>query len=205
MQSETADIDGAFPDAFYSTTNQETQIRCHGEWITVDDQEMDCGISVNSIDQTARCIPMTDVRKGMQVVVGYAGIRVRPYERQTDTQAFEFMNSSVSTEKPKGIALRQVAQQLFNARSSGGRTAVVGGPAIVHTGSHDHLAELIRRNYVDVLLAGNALAVHDMECSLFGTSLGIDLDEGNPVEAGHEHHLRYDQSHSPCRRHSSGR
>ena len=185
-----ADIDSAFPEGFYSTTNQRTQVRIAGEWIDVDQQEMDCGIVVDPTTNTARCLPMLDVRKSMQIIVGHAGVRVFPFERDTEKQTFEFMNSAVSTEKPKGVAVRQIAQQMFDVKKKGGRSAIVGGPAIVHTGSIKHLSALIKRGYVNLLLAGNALATHDIERSMFGTSLGVDLDHGDPVEAGHEHHLR---------------
>ncbi|MEM8680389.1 MAG: TIGR00300 family protein, partial [Planctomycetota bacterium] len=185
-----ADIVGAFPEGFYATTNQVTQVRVGGDWVDVDQQEMDCGIVVDPSTKTARCIPMTDVQRGMQVIVGHRGIRVFPLEKAREKQSFEFMNSSVSTEKPKGIATRSVAADFFNAKRSGKKTAIVGGPAIVHTGSVDHVSWLIREGYVNLLLAGNALATHDIERSMFGTSLGVDLTEGNSVEAGHEHHLR---------------
>jgi len=185
-----ADIDSAFPEGFYSTTNQRTQVRIGGEWIDVDDQEMDCGIVVDPETSAARCLPMLDVRKSMQIIVGHSGVRVFPFERDTEKQTFEFMNSAVSTEKPKGVAVRQIAQQMFDTKKKGGRSAIVGGPAIVHTGSIKHLSALIKRGYVNLLLAGNALATHDIERSMFGTSLGVDLDHGDPVEAGHEHHLR---------------
>jgi lysine-ketoglutarate reductase/saccharopine dehydrogenase-like protein (TIGR00300 family) len=185
-----AEMDTAFPEGFYSTTNQKTQIRLSDEWVDVDQQEMDCGIVVDPETRAARCIPMLDVKSGMQIIVGHAGVRVFPFERDTEKQTFEFMNSAVSTEKPKGVAVRQIAQQMFDTKQSGGRSAIVGGPAIVHTGSIKHLSALIERGYVNLLLAGNALATHDIERSMFGTSLGVDLDHGNPVEAGHEHHLR---------------
>lgn len=185
-----ADVAGAFPEGFYSTTNQETQIRLGGKWIDVDAQEMDCGIAVDPEVRTAHCVPMLDVKLGMQMVVGHTGVRVFPEDRQKEKPSFEFMNSAVSTEKPKAVIVRQVARELFETHRAGGKSAIVGGPAIVHTGSVEHLSTLIRRGYVSVLLAGNALATHDIERSMFGTSLGVDLDQGSPVEAGHEHHLR---------------
>ena len=185
-----ADIVGAFPEEFYATTNQVTQVRFGGEWIDVEQQEMDCGIVVDQHAKTARCVPMLDIQPGMQVVVSHRGIRVFPHEKAREQNSFEFMNSSVSTEKPKGIATRAVAAEFFEAKRSGKKTAIVGGPAIVHTGSVDHLSWLIREGYVNVLLAGNALAAHDLERAMFGTSLGVCLTEGNTVEAGHEHHLR---------------
>lgn len=186
----TSGMDSAFPEGFYSTTNQKTQVRLEGSWVDVDEQEMDCGIVVDPKARTARCVPMLDVASDMQMVVGHAGVRVFPLQRSRGAQTFEFMNSAVSTEKPKGVAVRQIAQQMFDVKKTGGRSAIVGGPAIVHTGSIKHLSALIDRGYVNLLLAGNALATHDIERSMFGTSLGVDLDHGNPVEAGHEHHLR---------------
>lgn len=185
-----ADLPGAFPEGFYSTTNQRTEIRLKGRWIEVADQEMDCGILVDPVTGTARTLPMCDVRVGDLIVVGHAGVRVFPVERASETQQFEFMSSTVSTEKPKGAAIRAVAGELKRARFSGGRTLVVAGPAVVHTGSGQHLCRLIREGYVDVLFAGNALAAHDIEQHLFGTSLGVYLDRGTIAEAGHEHHLR---------------
>lgn len=189
-QLVAADMNGAFPEGFYSSTNQRTEVRVDGTWIEVQDQEMDCGVVVDRAAVTARCIPMTDVSQGMMVIVGHAGVRVFPHERSDDRHGFEFMNSAVSTEKPKGVAIRQIAQELFRMRSSGGRTLLVGGPAIVHTGSVPHLSRLVKDGYIDVLFAGNALATHDIEQALFGTSLGVRLDCGDIVEAGHEHHLR---------------
>lgn len=189
-QLEAADVEGAFPEGFYSTTNQRTEVRLGGNWIEVDLQEMDCGIVVEPQRSTARCLPMTEVQVGQQIVVGHSGVRVYPHERATTRQSFEFMNSPVSTEKPKGVAIRQIAGELFRTRQSGGQTLVVGGPAIVHTGSVEHLCQLIRRRYVHRLFAGNALAAHDIEQAMFGTSLGVRLDCGDIVESGHEHHLR---------------
>lgn len=186
----SADMNGAFPEGFYSTTNQRTEIRLEGRWISVDRQEMDCGIVVDTSSRQARCVPMTEVHLDDQIVIGHAGVRVLPEQRSVPQESFEFMNSSVSTEKPKGVAIRQVAEQFRRVRRDKGRTLLVGGPAIVHTGSGEHLCRLIRDGYIDVLFAGNALATHDIEQALFGTSLGVRLDCGDIVEAGHEHHLR---------------
>ncbi len=185
-----ADIDGAYPEDFYSTTNQRTEVRVAGRWINVDDQEMDCAILFDVPKMTARCLAMADTRRGDQIVVGHAGVRVFPEERARGAETFEFMGSNVSTEKPKTVAIRQIARQLAENHTAGGRTAVVAGPAVVHTGSGEFLEQIIRMGYVDVLLAGNALATHDIEQALFGTSLGVYLDRGIPAEAGHAHHLR---------------
>lgn len=182
--------DGAFPEAFYATTNQRTEVRIHGKWNRVDNQEMDCGIEVDPENGTAQCVPMSDVASGTPIVVGHAGVRVFPPERSDASQSFQFMNSAVSTEKPKGVAVRQIAAELFRNQAEGGKTLVVGGPAIVHTGSGEFFCRLIRKGYVDKLFAGNALATHDIEQAIFGTSLGVRLDRGEIVDAGHEHHLR---------------
>ena len=172
---EIADVEGAFPEGFYSTTNQRTEIRLDGQWIEVDEQEMDCGIVVDLKEKSARCVAMSDVEKGTQIVVGHAGVRVFPLERQDSAQSFEFMNSAVSTEKPKGVAIRKIAEQLFETQKHGGNSLIVGGPAIIHTGSSKHLEALIKRGYVDKLFAGNALATHDIEQSFFGFSVDTAL------------------------------
>ncbi|HET6882763.1 MAG TPA: TIGR00300 family protein [Pirellulales bacterium] len=187
---EAADMNSAFPEGFYSTTNQRTEMRLAGQWFRVADQEMDCGIVVDPASRTARCVPMIDIRQGDQVVIGHAGVRVLPEERAAERKMFEFMGSAVSTEKPKGLAVREIARELARVRQSGGRSLVVGGPAIVHTGSTEHLCHLIREGYLHVLFAGNALATHDIEQAFFGTSLGIHMEQGIPTEEGHEHHLR---------------
>jgi lysine-ketoglutarate reductase/saccharopine dehydrogenase-like protein (TIGR00300 family) len=189
-QLVNADMDAAFPEGFYSTTNQRTEIRLNEKWHAVADQEMDCGIVVDREKATARCLAMTDVRIGDPIVVGHTGVRVVPEQRTTDKELFGFMGSSVSTEKPKGAAIREIVRELLKVRAAGGRTLVVGGPAIIHTGSGEHLCALIREKYIHLLFAGNALATHDIEQSLFGTSLGVRLDQGISIEAGHEHHLR---------------
>jgi lysine-ketoglutarate reductase/saccharopine dehydrogenase-like protein (TIGR00300 family) len=186
----TADMDGAFPEGFYSTTNQRTEVRLGGHWIEVVDQEMDCGVVIDEARKMARCIPMLDVRRGMAIVTGHAGVRVVPLERATVRDEFTFMSSGVSTEKPKGALVREIARDLVTNRREGGKTLVVGGPAIVHTGSGPLLERLIRDGYVNKLFAGNALATHDIEQSLFGTSLGVHLADASNADAGHEHHLR---------------
>src|SRR5947209_3722697 len=185
-----ADMDGAFPEGFYSTTNYRTQIRLGGEWIEVEDQEMDCGILVDSEGGSARCLPMTEVRTGDRIVVGREGLRVFPAEGAARQNLFEFMASPVSSEKPKGVTVREIAAAMRRTRAAGEKILAVLGPAVVHTGSVEHVGQLIRTGYLDVLFAGNALATHDIEQALYGTSLGILLDHGLPTEGGHEHHLR---------------
>ncbi len=189
-QTVAADMDGAFPEHFYSTTNYRTQVRLNGEWIDVEDQEMDCGILVDPEESAARCVPMTEVRLGDRIVVGRDGLRVFPAETAARSNLFEFMASPVSSEKPKGVTVREIAAAMKRTKESGEKILAVLGPAIVHTGSVEHICKLIRGGYLNVLFAGNALATHDIEQALFNTSLGISLDRGLPMEEGHEHHLR---------------
>src|SRR6185312_2364448 len=141
---ELADIPGAFPDGFYSTTNQWTQVRLGGRWVDVADQEMDCGIVVDPSTKAPRCVPMIDVESGMPIVVGHAGIRVIPTERPREASLFGFMGSGVSSEKPKAVSLQAVADSIRATRAAGKKVLLVGGPAIVHTGSSPHVARLIR-------------------------------------------------------------
>jgi lysine-ketoglutarate reductase/saccharopine dehydrogenase-like protein (TIGR00300 family) len=185
-----ADIDGAFPEGFYSTTNQRTEVRFKGRWIVVDDQEMDCGIALDPASGTARCVPMIHVRLGMPIVVGHAGVRVLPLERPRDSTPFGFMSSTVSSEKPKSVSLKGVAEAVRESCSARKKVLLVGGPAIVHTGSAPHVAQLIRDGWIQTVFAGNALATHDIEQALYGTSLGVSIERGEAIEHGHEHHLR---------------
>ncbi|HYN36280.1 MAG TPA: TIGR00300 family protein [Actinomycetota bacterium] len=196
---ETADSDGAFPPGFYSTTNLETEVRVDGKWIPVRHPEMDCGIVLE--DLKARTIPMGDVEESMNIVMRGLGIRVIPLEEEaSDKQAFVFMSSDVSSEKPKALLVDQVAAQMRSIKDAGKRILWVAGPACIHTGSAPDLCALIRNGYVDAMFAGNGVAAHDIESSIFGTSLGVYLDKGHAAEYGHEHHIR---AINELRRHGS--
>src|SRR5262245_11825891 len=176
--SVPADMDGAFPEKFYSTTSFRTQVRLGGEWIEVEDQEMDCGILVDPEGGAARCLPMALVKKGDLIVVGRKGIRVIPAETGARQNLFEFMASPVSSEKPKGVTVREIAATMRRAKAAGEKILAVLGPAVVHTGSVEHMCKLVRAGYINILFAGNALATHDIEQALYGTSLGVSLDRG---------------------------
>jgi lysine-ketoglutarate reductase/saccharopine dehydrogenase-like protein (TIGR00300 family) len=185
---QPAPADGVFPPGFYATTNLETAVRLGGRWVPVVGPEMDLAIVVDG--EQAHTVPMADVRAGEAVVVGHAGVRVRPLERPRDKQEFEFMNSEVSSEKPKALVTRDVAHMLRRVKERGQRIILVVGPAVVHTGAAEHLARLVRMGFVSVLFGGNAVAVHDIESALYGTSLGVSMEAGMPTVGGHEHHLR---------------
>jgi lysine-ketoglutarate reductase/saccharopine dehydrogenase-like protein (TIGR00300 family) len=183
-----APADGVFPDDFYSTTNLETVVRLDGGWVPVEHPEMDCGLVVEN--GRVRTVPVSDVRADNQVVCGASGVKVVLPPREHSANAFEFMSSSVSSEKPQAVIVRQVAQLMREVKAEGGRILWVGGPAVVHTGAAPAMVSLVQAGYVDVLFAGNALATHDIEAALYGTSLGVDLSAGKGVEHGHEHHIR---------------
>jgi lysine-ketoglutarate reductase/saccharopine dehydrogenase-like protein (TIGR00300 family) len=182
--------DGSFPTGFYSTTNLDTEIRIGGRWLSVVHPEMDCGIVVEHGE--ARTIPMSEALAGMAVVMRGLGIRVNPPSKQfaEERQAFEFMSSDISSEKPKGLLVRRVADEMRAVRGAGKRILWVAGPAVVHTGSAPDLSSLIRAGYVQAFFAGNGVAAHDIESNMFGTSLGVYLHEGIAAEHGHEHHIR---------------
>ena len=181
--------DGVAPDEFYSTTNLETQIRWNGHWTTVEHPEMDCAIALDG--NRAYCIPIGDLIAGQPVVVGHRGVRVTPLERsRSPLPSFGFMGSQISSERPSARSVREAALWMHQCRRSGLKNLIVAGPAVIHTGSREYLCRLIERGYVNYLFAGNALATHDIEYSLFKTSLGVPLDGGDAAETGHEHHLR---------------
>lgn len=184
---------GVFPDGFYSTTNLPTRIRVAGGWIDVDHPEMDCGIAYDQQTGRARTIPMDDVCVGMQLVCGVGGVKVLPRQRPRSASGdsgFEFMSSAISSEKPQALLVERVAEGMRECKAAGRKVLWVAGPALVHTGSVQPTCALIRAGYMDILFAGNALATHDIEGNLFGTSLGVSLSHGIPTEHGHEHHVR---------------
>lgn len=188
------EVDGVFPEDFYSTTNLPTQVRIAGRWVEVEQPEMDCGLVVwDDAGRTrVRTVPVSDVRRGERLVCGPAGVRVRAVTtpRQPGESVFEFMNSEVSSEKPQALLVRQIADRMREVQAAGQRLLWVAGPAVVHTGAAPAMVALVEAGFVDVLFGGNAIATHDIEAAIFGTSLGVDLSRGRGVEHGHEHHIR---------------
>jgi lysine-ketoglutarate reductase/saccharopine dehydrogenase-like protein (TIGR00300 family) len=189
VKLEATDRDGVFPFGFYATTNLPTAVRIGGEWIEVQNPEMDCGLVVDG-DGSVHTVPMHRVRAGQRAVVGQAGVRVRAPSRPRGPTPFEFMNSEVSSEKPKGLLLAEVAVRIQLAKQSGAKVLAVCGPAVIHTGAGPEVARLVRDGWIDVLFAGNGFAAHDVESNVLGTSLGVSVREGAPTEGGHANHLR---------------
>ena len=185
---EKSPKDYVMPDYFYSTTNNHTQVFHKGKWIEVENMMMDKCIVVNN--QRAFCVPVRDIKKGDQIVVGEEGIKITPPERPREgVNVFEFMGSSSSSERPTQHIAKQVAQDIYNTKKKGGKIVIVGGPAIVHTGADDAVSELIRLGYIDGVLAGNALAVHDIEYATLGTSLGMNVHDATLAYHGHRNHM----------------
>ncbi|HEY1771038.1 MAG TPA: TIGR00300 family protein [Chthoniobacterales bacterium] len=191
VELAVAPADGVFPEQFYVTTNQQTFVQLDDGEIEVHPALMDSAIVVDRRAKAATATKFYSVKKGQEVVVGHQGIRVVPLQRSTArADVFEFMASNVSIEKPKTAVIREIAREFRRARDENGRILVVGGPAIVHTGAAEHFEKLIEWGYVNLLFAGNALATHDIENALFGTSLGVFLEKGSLAESGHENHMR---------------
>ena len=182
--------DGVLPHDFYSTTNLPTLIRYRGQWRRVEHIEMDCAILVEPRTGRAVCRPMNAVKRDQLVVCGSRGVKVLPLERARQQEVFQFMTSSVSSEKPKARLIRELAAAIRQTKRAGQHILVVAGPAVVHTGAAPYLARLIEAGFVDVFFGGNGVATHDIEYALYGTSLGFYLDRGVPAKDGHDHHMR---------------
>ena len=182
-----AEADGILPDEFYSTTNFETWLRVSGRWLPAADQKMDCALVMR--EGSPRCVKQGQVKLGEPVALRGSGIRVRPPERSRDYSVFGFMTNDISAEVNKTIAVAGTAREMRRARALGEKIVVVAGPAVVHSGGDVHLARLVREGWVDVILTGNAFAVHDLEKAILKTSLGVCQLSGRAVEGGSRHHL----------------
>ena len=188
---EPAVKDMVMPDSFYSTTNNATQVFYNSSWIDVDNMMMDKCIVLDRQKMRAECKMIRDVKKGDSIVVGERGVRIIPHERPREgVDIFQFMSSSSSSERPTQQIARKVASDIYKIKESEGKIAVVAGPVVVHSGASEALAKLIRMGYIHGLLAGNALAVHDIENSLMGTSLGMQVNDGTLAVRGHRNHMR---------------
>jgi lysine-ketoglutarate reductase/saccharopine dehydrogenase-like protein (TIGR00300 family) len=183
--------DNVMPDDFYSTTNNPTQVFYAGSWISVQNMMMDKCIVVDTVKKSAECKMIRDISKGDMVVVGERGVKITPQERPREgVDIFQFMSSSSSSERPTQHIARKVATDIYDTKKSGGKIIVVSGPVLVHSGASEALARLIRMGYIDGLLAGNAIAVHDVENALMGTSLGMHISDGTLAMRGHRNHMQ---------------
>ena len=193
-----ADRDGCAPEDFYSTTNHQTFVRVGGAWLAVAEQRMDAAIIIthgttaprSGEGARASCRKLRNIRRGDLVVCGVQGVKILPEFRARDRLGFAFMTNEISSERRVEVGVARIAGMMKEAKAAGERIAFVAGPVVVHTGGGAYFCDLVRRGFVDVLLAGNALAVHDVEQALYGTSLGVDLETGRAIEGGHRHHMR---------------
>jgi len=185
---KAAECDRCAPEDFYSTTNQRTLVRQKGQWLEAQNQRMDAAIVLRG--GSATCRRLRDVKAGDMVVVGMHGIRVMPEAKERDRQSFAFMSNDISSERQVETAVEQTASIMQQVRRDGKRIVAVAGPVVVHTGGTGPFGRLIRQGWVDALLAGNALAVHDIEAAMLGTSLGVRTSDGRQEEHGHRNHMR---------------
>ncbi len=185
---KTAEKDRCAPEDFYSTTNQRTLVRYRGQWLEAQNQRMDAMIVIR--DGVAQCRRLRDIKAGDPVVTGMRGIRVIPEAKERDRMAFAFMSNDISSERQVETAVAQTAAIMRQVREDGRKIVAVAGPVVVHTGGCEPLTKLIRSGWIDAVLAGNALAVHDIESALLGTSLGVRTQDGRLEEHGHRNHMR---------------
>ena len=192
VTTRPAEADRVVPDDFYSTTNHRTFVRAQGQWLEVSQQRMDGVIVMTRESETvsATCRKLRDVRQGDLIVCGAHGVRIQPEFKERDRLGFAFMSNDISSERRSETAVRKIAELMRQVKSENGKIIFVAGPVVVHTGGSRPFCDIIRKGYVDALLAGNALAVHDIEHVLYGTSLGVDLEHGVPIEEGHKNHMR---------------
>jgi lysine-ketoglutarate reductase/saccharopine dehydrogenase-like protein (TIGR00300 family) len=195
----TCDLDGVAPDDFYVSNIYPTEVKINDQWIRVQKQRMDGAIVIRDDNSdgsngvTAECRILRDLIQGDRIVVGVEGIRTvrkKSNRELKSPEEFSFMGAGVSSERRVELVVEQIAWELRQIRDRGGKVVVTAGPVVIHTGGAKHLSSLIRDGYVQGLLGGNAIAVHDMEQSLMGTSLGVDMQKGTPVRGGHRHHLK---------------
>ncbi|ACK71632.1 LOR/SDH bifunctional protein conserved domain protein [Gloeothece citriformis PCC 7424] len=196
VNTEVVTLDGVAPDDFYVSTIYPTEVRVNCEWVRVQNQRMDAAIVVDGTvnPPTAECKLLRDLKTGDHVMIGVEGIRtirnVDSREQRKESKEFTFMGAGVSSERRVELVVEQIAWELRQIRDQGGKVVVTAGPVVIHTGGAQHLSWLIREGYVHALLGGNAIAVHDMEQAMMGTSLGVDMLKGVPVRGGHRHHLK---------------
>jgi lysine-ketoglutarate reductase/saccharopine dehydrogenase-like protein (TIGR00300 family) len=183
-----ADRNGCAPEDFYSTTNHQTHVRVGGQWLAVERQRMDAAIVIDS--GRAVCRKLREIRTGDLIVCGIHGVKIVPEFQARDRLGFAFMTNEISSERRVEVGVARIAAMMREVKAAGDRIAFVAGPVVVHTGGGAYFSDLVRGGYVDVLLAGNALAVHDVEQALYGTSLGVDMETGRAIEGGHRHHMR---------------
>ena len=187
-----APADGVLPEEFFSTTNLPTYVRIRGEWQLPREPRMDAALVIDRQGELW-VREMRRVRAGELVAVGKKedgseGIFVHTeIAGHDDDGEFKFMASEVSREKPVDYA--HLARLLLDERDRGGYIVWVTGPALVHSRARADMTWFVMNGFVSALLAGNAVAVHDIEASIFGTTLGMS-GSGETTVGGHGLHMR---------------
>lgn len=204
-QLEPVEQAGVAPDDFYVSTIYPTEVLIGDHWYRVQGQRMDGAIAITRSGDgpVAKCKLLRDLEIGEEVVVGSKGIhtiRAATSLKKKKSDEFSFMGAGVSSERRVELVVEQIAWDLRRIRDRGGKVVVTAGPVVIHTGGSEHLKQLIRGGYVHALLGGNAIAVHDIEQAMMGTSLGMDMKRGVSVHGGHRHHLK---AINTVRRHGS--
>lgn len=185
---KSAEKDKSVPDDFYSSTNYKSMVYVKNKWRDVQNQRMDGVIVLRN--EELFCKKLRDIKKGDQILCSSDSVRIFPPFRERSTDEFGFMQNDVSSERSVDVSVSMIAAEMKKQKAAGGKLVVVSGPVVIHTGGAPYLAELIKKGYINGLLGGNATAVHDIECAFFGTSLGVDLKTGKPVDEGHRNHMR---------------
>ena len=189
-----APTDGVLPDGFFSTTNLPTYVKVSGEWRRPRLPRMDCVIVRHAPDDLVVLEPRR-VHRGDNVAIaatedGSEGIYVHAegfLGGRHSANEFRFMQTEVSRERPVDYSV--LAQLLGEEKERGGKILWVIGPALVHARAREDMIWFIENGYVGALLGGNAVAVHDLEAAIFGTTLGMS-SSGEGVEGGHALHMR---------------
>jgi lysine-ketoglutarate reductase/saccharopine dehydrogenase-like protein (TIGR00300 family) len=190
---EAVPADGVLPAGFFSTSNLPTYVRLNGRWLLPARPRMDCAIVRRG--DALEVIEPRRLPKGETVAMGLAedgseGIYVHTagfLGGAHSPNEFRFMATEVSRERP--VNYEELAVRLIEERTLGGYLIWVAGPALVHSRARGDFEWFVRQGYVHAVLAGNAVAVHDIEAAIFGTTLGMS-STGRPTDGGHGLHMR---------------
>ena len=166
----------------YTTTNRKTHVNCKDKKLIVKNIRMDCFIVIK--DDEAHCIELRNLKKGDLVVKNSRGVEAEEINKKQN-DGFSFMSSEISSERENLQAIKEIARLMKEFKQKNKKISIVVGPAAVHTGSREALCKMINLNYIDLFLGGNAIAVHDIEKSIFNTSLGINHKKENNNHSNH--------------------
>ena len=194
---EPAPADTVLPDGFMSTTNFPTYVKIAGKWRMPEMPRMDSHLVWDPKNEKLVIKEFRLIKKGDLVAVatkedGSEGVLVwdKGFQDEVDethVEAFTFMSSEVSREKPVNYAA--IFDQFLANRGEKGYILWVIGPALVHARGREAMEWLIHHGFVHCVFSGNAVGVHDVEAALFGSTLGMRND-GTPETGGHAYHMR---------------